>query len=212
MFPEGSLSEKNQYPPLVGKVPDIIFGLAALPGAQVITPPNFLTKKVVLNNQELPSPLVPGTLYVVSGDKEPEINSDAVVNNVGIVYLNPNKPIKVGSKVKLSNVLLAAFGNVLMGSGNTIGASTFCTTGLGGVFIFTGGTYDAGSKIDYTGVQIVAVGDVKLGSELTSGGNGPEALSVQSGGDIYWGSQEVFRAGCKAPSFLALEGRLAIVD
>ena len=151
-------------------------------------------------------------MYVVSGNKEPEIKSDAVVNNVGIVYLNPEKPLKVGSKVKLTNVLLAARGDVLLGSQNQIGATNFCDTGQGGVFIFTESKYEAGSQTDYTGVQIVSMGDAKIGSELTSGGNGPGALSVQSGGDIYWGSKEVFRAGCFAPSFFALNGRLAIVD
>ena len=82
------------------------------------------------------------------------------------------------------------------------------------MFIYAGGNYDAGSQTDYTGVQIVTMGDAKIGSELTSGGKGPKALAVQSGGDIYWGSKEVFRSDgqCAAPSFLALNGRVAIVD
>jgi hypothetical protein len=212
-FPDGALLQQSKLPPLVSSVPDIISGLADPNYEPSTTPPNFLTNTVYLNNRELPSTLVSGTLYVVSGDKEPVIQSDAVVNNVGIVYTNPNKPIKVGSKVKLTNVLLAGRGDILVGSENQIGATNFCTTGQGSVFIFTESMYDAGSQTDYTGVQIVAMGDAKLGSQLTSGGKGPEALSVQSGGDIYWGSQEVFRAGCDAPSFLAATGgRLAIVD
>ncbi len=99
-----------------------------------------------------------------------------------------------------------------MGSENQIGATNFCVTGQGGVFIIAEGNYDAGTRTQYTGVQILTLGDAKIGSELTSGGVGPEALSVQAGGDIYWGSQEIFRSGCPAPSFFALNGRLAIVD
>ena len=209
--PEGSLFEQSFYPPLLGSVSGTISGLA--PGADpAVTPPSFLINTVHLTDEVLPSTLEPGTLYVVSGSKEPVITSDAVVNNVGIVYLNPDKPIIVGSKVTLNNVLLAARGDVLVGSENQIGATNFCDTGQGGVFIFTEGNYDAGTRTQYTGVQIVSMGDAKIGSELTSGGVGPEALSVQAGGDIYWGSQEIFRSGCPAPSFFALNGRVAIVD
>ncbi len=209
--PEGSLFKQSLYPPLLGSVPGILSGLA--PGANpAVTPPNFLQNTVLLTDEELPSTLKPGTMYVVSGGKEPVIPSDAVVNNVGIVYLNPDKPIIVGSKVTLTNVFLAARGSILVGSENQIGATNFCVTGQGGVFIIAEGNYDAGTRTQYTGVQILTLGDAKIGSELTSGGVGPEALSVQAGGDIYWGSQEIFRSGCPAPSFFALNGRLAIVD
>ena len=209
-FPEGSLLEGSYDPSLVDQVPGVIDGLAS----GDVTPPVFLAnpdnpKHVV----QLPSTLEEGSLYVVYGSNDVVIQSDAVVQNIGVVVTDPSAKLLVGSNVSLSNVLLAAQNNVEVGSLNQIGNTDFCNTGQGAVFIFTKGDYKAGSQTDYTGVQIVSVGSSYIGSELTSAGKGPEALSVQAGGNIYWGSQEIFRSSsCQAPSFFALDGRVAIVD
>ncbi len=207
--PEGALFQQSYDPPMVDQVDDIITGLSG-GGSLPINPPTFLTQTSHVS--QLPNPLVEGTLYIVDGPDDVVIPSDAVLNNIGVVVLNDLKKLLVGSKVSLSNVLLAARNNVEVGSENQIGHSNYCNTGQGAVFIFTGAEYKAGSQTDYSGVQIVSVSHSSIGSELTSGGIGPEALSVQAGGNIYWGSKEVFRGNCSAPSFFSLDGRVAIVD
>lgn len=209
---EEALYERSYDPPLVDQVHDIITGLAD--GS--ITPPNFLGPGTQQDSggtqhvSSLPSTLEEGTLYIVEGSDDVTLPAD--VRNVGVVVLDSEAKLNVESDAVLYNVLLAARGNIEVGSYVTFGSDEFCSDGHGAIYAFTEKWYKAGSNNDYSGVQIVATDTVDLGSNNTSGGVGPRALTVQAGGDIKWGSDEVFRKECRAPSFFSLDGRLAIVD
>ena len=204
--PQGALLETSRDPQLVDQVPSIVAGL--MDGS--VAPPNYMTNVVPAYGAPplatLPSTLVPNTLYRIDGvvDFGSGSNVHLDIHDIGIVS---NSEIKSGSLVKFSNVVMATLQRVSLGSENLIGASDFCNTGDGAVFIFAGQEYSAGSQSGYSGTQIVGMQQVKLGSELIS----LKGIDVQAGEDLFWGSAEEY-GGCHAPSFFALDGRVAIVD
>lgn len=199
-----AVGSRDYLPPLVDQVGDIITGLAD--GS--VTPPSFLTETEHVSR--LPDTLTEGTLYIVEGSDD--VTLPYTVSNVGVVVLDNEAKLNIESDASVSNSLLAARGNVELGSNVQVGDDGFCDTTEGEVFVYTENWYKGGSNVDYTGVQIVATGTVDIGSDLTSGGVGPRALSVQAGQNIKWGSDEVFSKGCSAPSLFTLDGRVALVN
>lgn len=194
------LLERDFDPPLVDMVPSIVQSL--MDGTAV--PPGFITNGPVYV-QTLPSNPTPNTLYVVeevvdfgSGTAGDEL----LIENIAIVS---NEEIKTGSNVFLRNVMFATTGKISLGSANIIGDNDYCNSGDGEVYFFSGDEYSAGSESSYSGVQIVGAKMVKLGSELHS----LKGIAAQAGGDLDWGSAELY-GGCNSPS-LFLPRAYAIV-
>ena len=185
--------DDDMYLPLVGQVSSIVEGLKGV----TYVPPGFIVEqKVILGPGEYIKDvtLVPGTLYVSHEVVDFGSGSSGAPLQISDIAVVSTQEIKTGSFVELSNVLIATTGKVTLGSENQIGTDAYCNSGKGAVHIFAGGEYSAGSQSTYSGVQLVGEGIVKLGSELTS----MKGINVQAGGDIFWGSAELY-GGCAPP-------------
>ena len=178
---DDALGERDYDPPLPDQVPSIVSGL--MDGSLI--PPSYI-KFGPVHVQYLPANPSPHTLYVV--DEVVDFGSDAIIHNLAVVSL---QEIKVGSRSELSNVLLVSMNKISFGSENLIGSRAYCADGHGSVQMFAFGDITLGSQTEYSGVQIVSSNSVYLGSELVS----LTGITVQAGGDIDWGSAEVY-SGC----------------
>ena len=174
-----ALLQKSLVPPLPQQVEGLIDGFRT--GQRL---PSFITQTQQVQN--FPLNPVPGTLYIVQN--QTTIGSSRTLENVGIVS---TKEIGFGSSITLRNVLVASSEDVTFGSSLRLGATDFCSTLTGGVYIFSAKDVQmgsGGSGNNFAGVQIVAKQDVALGSSLAS----VNGLAVQAGRRITYGSANNF--------------------
>ncbi len=173
--PYSQLYEADYYPELSQEVEGWIDGLLGnLPG--------YIND--IQNVDTLPPTLTDGVAYVVDGENNADIPSDAVLNDNVIISENN---VKIGSNVTATNVIFASRMELDVGSNNTFGSADFCNSGTGTVEFLALGNMEFGSNLNFFGGQIISgatTATVDLGSnEIAAYG-----LAIQSLFEVKLGS------------------------
>jgi Putative Tad-like Flp pilus-assembly len=196
-----ALFAHNFTPPLPSQVGNLI---NALQNNGTNMPP-YITQTV--NVSSLPSTLVPGTAYIVSGSAS--IPSGKTFSNVVIIA---NGDISIGSTVNFTNAILASRGNVAMGSTINVGDPNYCSTNSGSVQLLAHGNVQMGSSINLRGVQMIAGIDLDMGSNNSVSAYG---VTGQAGRDVKMGSGvSMYSCGSEASSHVrfSLGPKLRLVN
>jgi Flp pilus assembly protein TadG len=147
--------------------------------------PSYINRTVTVNS--LPNHLVPGTAYIVNGDVT--ISSDAQFHRVVIIS---NSIVQTGSKVTMTDVILASRTRIQLGSDLKLGRADYCSSGQGSVQLLSTENVLIGSKGTLNGVQIVAAQLADMGSNNETSLTG---VTVQAGTDVKTGSNNQW-TGC----------------
>jgi hypothetical protein len=190
-------------------LPDMVPGIiSAMRSGHIATSgmPSYIHSIAYRTEITSTTPLVEGTLYIVSGVAD--LGSDRTVRNIAIVARGE---VKTGSNVRMENVVFASENKILFGSTNSFGDVGVCERGQYSVHAFSVQNIEFGSQSRFRGLFLVSRDMIKLGSNILSA----EGIYAEAINNIEYGSNQTF-VGCpnglESPFVAGGESEMALVQ